>query len=210
MTIGQIVILIVGGLVALGVCQRVLDRMRLTDRQAILIAVFLFIGGFLPGISLGNVKINLGGAVIPFLLSVYLLIKADTGYERVRAIAASFSVAAAVLALGRFFPDEPETMLFDINYLYGLAAGVIACLFARSRRAAFIAGAMGVLIADIAEGAIVNFSGVSQTVNLGGAGAVDVIVIAAVTAVLVRELAGEFLERCMRGSKTAAAGGKGK
>ena len=210
MTIGQIVILVVTALIAFGVCQRVLDKMRLTDRQALFIALLLFIGGFLPNISIGNVKINLGGAVVPFALSVYLLMKADTGYERVRAIAASLSVAASVLALGRFFPNEPETMPFDINYLYGLVAGVIACLFARSRRAAFIAGAMGVLLADIAEGAFVNLSGVSQTITLGGAGAMDVVVISAVTAVLVRELAGEFAERCARGAKKVRAGGKSR
>lgn len=210
MTIGQIVILVVGALVAFGVCQRVLDRMRLTDRQAIVIALFLFIGGFLPNLSLGNVRINLGGAVVPFVLSVYLLVKADTGYERVRAIAASLAVAAAALALGRFFPDEPDAMPFDINYLYGLIAGLLACLFGRSRRASFIAGAMGVLLADIAEGVIVNLTGVSQTLVLGGAGAMDVIVLSAVTAVLVRELAGEFMERCMRGAKTVRTGGKSR
>lgn len=210
MTIGQIVILAAGALVAFGVCQRVLDRMRLNDRQAIVIALFLFIGGFLPNLAFGNVKINPGGAVVPFLVSMYLLIKADTGYERVRAVAASLSVAAAVLALGRFFPDEPDAMPFDINYIYGLSAGVLACLFGRSRRAAFVAGAMGVLIADIAEGVSVNLSGVSQTLILGGAGAMDVIVISAVTAVLVRELVGEFSERCVRGAKTVRAGGKGR
>ena len=210
MTIGQIVILVVGVLIAFGVCQRVLDRMRLNDRQAIVTALFLFVGGFLPNLAFGNVKINLGGAVVPFLVSAYLLIKADTGYERVRAIAASLSVAAAVLALGRFFPDEPDVMPFDINYLYGLAAGALACLFGRSRRAAFIAGALGVLIADIAEGVSVRLLGVSQTLILGGAGAMDIIVISAVTAVLVRELVGEFSERCVRGAKTAEAGGKGR
>lgn len=210
MTIGQIVILVVGALIAFGVCQRVLDRMRLTDRQAIVIALFLFIGGFLPNLTFGNVKINAGGAVVPFLLSVYLLIRADTGYERMRAVAASLAVAAAVLALGRFFPDEPDAMPFDINYLYGLLAGVLACIFGRSRRAAFIAGGMGVLLADIAEGVSVNLRGVSQTLILGGAGAMDVIVISAVTAVLVRELAGEFAERCARGAKTVREGGKEK
>lgn len=210
MTIGQIVLLVVGALAALGVCQRVLDRLRLTDRQAIMIALILFIGGFLPEIPLGNVKINVGGALVPFFLCVYLLAKADSGYERIRAIAASLATAGAVLALGRFFPNEPENMPLDINYLYGLTAGVLSCFFARSRRAAFVSGALGVLLADIAEGISVRLSGVSQTLMLGGAGALDVIVISAVTAVLVRELAGEFQERCMRGAKTVRAGGKSK
>ncbi len=203
MTIGQITILIVTALIAFGVCQRVLDKMRLTDRQALLIALFIFIGGFLPDIPLGNVRVNIGGAVIPFLLCAYLIIGAHTAAERVRAVTASLVTAAAVIALGRFFPDEPEAMPFDINYLYGLAAGAIACLFGRSRRAAFIAGALGVMLADIVESVALSLSGVSQTLHLGGAGAMDVIVIAAITAVLIKELVGEFTERVKRGAKDA-------
>ena len=203
MTIGQITILIVTALIAFGVCQRVLDKMRLTDRQALLIALFIFIGGFLPDIPIGNVRINIGGAVIPFLLCAYLIIGAHTASERVRAVTASLVTAAAVIALGRFFPNKPETMPFDINYLYGLAAGAIACLFGRSRRAAFIAGALGVMLADIAESVALSLSGVSQTLHLGGAGAMDVIVIAAITAVLIKELVGEFTERVKRGAKDA-------
>ena len=210
MTIGQIAILIVGALVAFGVCQRVLDKMRLTDRQALLIAFFIFVGGFLPEISIGNVKINIGGAVIPFVLCAYLFIKADSGYERMRAFTASLVTAAAVIALGRFFPDEPERMPLDVNYLYGLCAGIIACMAGRSRRAAFIAGAMGVLLSDIAEGVLVRASGVSQTLVLGGAGAMDVIVISALTSVLLKELAGEFMERCARGAKPAKKEGAGR
>ncbi|MBE5790525.1 MAG: DUF1614 domain-containing protein [Clostridiales bacterium] len=203
MTIGQITILIVTALIAFGVCQRVLDKMRLTDRQALLIALFIFIGSFLPDIPIGNVRINIGGAVIPFLLCAYLIIGAHTASERVRAVTASLVTAAAVIALGRFFPNEPEAMPFDINYLYGLAAGAIACLFGRSRRAAFIAGALGVMLADIAESVALSLSGVSQTLHLGGAGAMDVIVIAAITAVLIKELVGEFTERVKRGAKDA-------
>lgn len=203
MTIGQITILIVTALIAFGVCQRVLDKMRLTDRQALLIALFIFIGGFLPDIPIGNVRINIGGAVIPFLLCAYLIIGAHTASERVRAVTASLATAATVIALGRFFPNEPEAMPFDINYLYGLAAGAIACLFGRSRRAAFIAGALGVMLADIAESVALSLSGVSQTLHLGGAGAMDVIVIAAITAVLIKELVGEFTERVKRGAKDA-------
>lgn len=202
MSIGQITLLIVTLLIAFGVCQRVLDKMRLTDRQALLIAFLIFVGGFLPDFSIGNVQINLGGAVIPFLLCAYLFIGAHTRHERVRAFTAALVTAASVLALGRFFPNEPEAMPFDINYLYGIIAGVIACLFGRSRRAAFIAGAMGVLIADLTEGASVALSGVSQTLRLGSAGAMDVVVLSAVTAVLLRELVGEFSERVVRGAKS--------
>ena len=211
MSIGQIVVLVLGVLIAFGVCQRVLDQLRLTDRQALFFALILFVGGFLPEIPAGNVRINIGGAVAPAVLCLYLVITADHAYERLRAFAGTLVTAAAVLALGRFFPNEPEAMPFDVNYLYGLIAGVIACFVGRSRRNAFIASSMGVLAADIAEGIVLWMNGSSQTLYLGGAGAMDVIVIAGVTAVLVRELAGEFSERCARGAEREGAhGGKAK
>ena len=209
MSIGQMIVLIAGILIAFGVMQRVLDRLKLTDRQALFFALILFVGGFLPDIPIGNVRINIGGAVAPIVLCAYLFITADHFYERLRAVSGTFVTAAAVMALSRFFPDEPEAMPFDINYLYGVIAGVIACLVARSRRNAFISGAMGVLLSDILEGVLLRLNGSGQKLYLGGAGAMDVVVIAGVTAVLVRELAGEFSERCARGAKKAGAhGGK--
>lgn len=48
-----------------GVAQRVLDRMRLTDRQALLLVAAMFVGTLLPNVELGQVSLNLGGAVIP-------------------------------------------------------------------------------------------------------------------------------------------------
>ena len=44
MSIGQIILILVSVLVAAGVCQRALDRLRLTDRQALLFVALIFIG----------------------------------------------------------------------------------------------------------------------------------------------------------------------
>ena len=109
--------------------------------------------------------------------------------------------AAAVYAIGRFFPNEPETMPFDVNYLYGIAAGLIAYVFGRSRRSAFIAGVAGMLLADVAQAVMLWTDGIDQTLRLGGAGMLDTIVISGVSAVLFAELLGEFIERCVRGAK---------
>lgn len=105
---------------------------------------------------------------------------------------------ALVWAIGVWFPNEPETMPFDVNYLYGIAAGVLACILGRSRRAAFIGGAMGIILADVAQGIMNWANGIDQTLVLGGAGGFDAIVISAFTAVLLRELVGEAQERMTR------------
>ena len=89
-------------------------------------------------------------------------------------------------------------MLVDPLYLYGLAAGLVAYLLGRSRRAAFICGVLGVVLADTAV-ALVNWSrGVDQTLVLGGAGAMDTVVIAGLLAVLLAEFVGEVTERAVR------------
>lgn len=201
MSIGQIILILVSVLVAAGVCQRALDRLRLTDRQALLFVALIFIGGLLPDISIGRARVNVGGALVPFGLAVYVWARAGSAKERLRALAATLVTAAAVYAIGRFFPNEPETMPFDVNYLYGIAAGLIAYVFGRSRRSAFIAGVAGMLLADVAQAVMLWTDGIDQTLRLGGAGMLDTIVISGVSAVLFAELLGEFIERCVRGAK---------
>lgn len=203
MSTGLILLIIVGILVGFGVAQRVLDRLCLTDRQALFFVFVLLVGGLLPDIPLfGNFHINIGGALVPIGISVYLLIRAGTGKEVVRALAASVLTAVAIYLLGIYLPDEPETAFMDFNYLYGLAAGIIAYLFGRSRRASFVAGILGAVLADIASAITVWSQGISQPLYLGGAGAMDIIVISGLTAVLLAEFVGELIERIVRGRQT--------
>ena len=107
----------------------------------------------------------------------------------------------AVYALGKVLPEEPEAMVVDPNYIYGVAAGVIAYLFGRSRRCAFISGVLGVMLANVAAWAEVRLTGTPQRLVLGGAGAYDVIVISGLLAVLLAELIGELTERAARGRR---------
>ena len=202
MTIGMILLFAAGVLLLFGAGQRVLDRLRLTDRQAIVCIALIIAGGFLPEIPVMPVfSFNIGGALIPLALCVYLWVRADSWPERARCLAAALATGAAVFALGRFFPAEPEEMPFDINYLYGVAAGAIGYLFGRSRRGAFIAGVVGVMLANLASAALVWSAGVNQPLALGGAGGFDVIVISGLLAVLLSELIGELIERARRGNR---------
>ena len=202
MTIGMIILIIVAILILLGLGQRVLDRMRLNDKLALLFIALIIGLGFVPDIRVTDVfAFNLGGAVVPLALCVYLFIKADTAWERGRSILASIITGAAVFAIGVFAPDEPETITVDPIILYGLAAGLIAYIFGRSRRCAFIAGVIGMMLSDTANAIYVWSKGVPQDFVLGGAGAADAIVIAGIVAVLLAELLGEIIERMKRGTK---------
>ena len=199
MSIGMILLTAVAVLIFFGVAQRVLDKMRLSDKAALTIVAAMFFLSLVPNIAIGQVSVNLGGAVVPVFVCAYLLIKAESGKEVFRALLASVLTGTAVFFLSRYLPSEAEYMTVDPNYLYGLAAGIIAYIFGRSRRGAFIAGVLGVLSADVAV-AVVNWrDGISQPLVLGGAGALDTRVLAGLIAVILAELVGEVLERIHRG-----------
>ena len=74
----------------------------------------------------------------------------------------------------------------------------MAYLLGRSRRAAFICGTLGVILADAAV-AVINWqNGVASTLRLGSAGMMDTVVISGILAVLLAELMGELIERMAR------------
>lgn len=198
MSIGLILLAIVSALVLFGVAQRVLDKMQLSDRAALIIAAAIFFGGLVPDIRIGQVSLNLGGALIPLGVCIWLLIRTDTKKECWRAILGSVLTGGIIFLLGRVMPNEPEQITVDPNYVYGLAGGIVAYLLGRSRRAAFICGVLGVILADVAV-AVVNWTGgIRQTLYLGSAGAMDVVVISGLTAVLLAEFVGEIIERMVR------------
>lgn len=209
MSFGFILLIVVAILVMFGVGQRALDRLRLTDKQAMLFVALIIVGGIIPDIQVTPLfAFNIGGALVPLGLSIYLIAKADTAWEKWRALIGAVVAGGAVFALGRLLPAEPEQTQIDPNYLYGIAAAVVAYVLGRSRRASFIAGTVGMLLADTAQ-AVINWSqGIDQALVLGGAGAFDAVVIAGVLAVLLAELFGELIERATRGAHTGEEKGK--
>lgn len=203
MSIGMVLLTAAAVLVYFGAAQRVLDKMRMTDKTALLMAAAMFFGGLLPNLSWGRVEVNIGGALVPVGICLYLFCRAPSGGEMLRTVLGTILTALIVYFLGRLMPDEPEMMKIDPVYAYGLAAGIIACLLGRSRRGAFICGIMGILLADTAV-AVTNWQmNIDQPLTLGGAGMFDVTVITGLTAVIMAELVGEIKERLTRKRKSA-------
>ncbi|MGB9779985.1 MAG: DUF1614 domain-containing protein [Caldanaerobacter sp.] len=201
MPLSYILLSITAFAVLFGFAHRVLDRMKMTDTWAFLVIVGMIIGTFIPNLHITKyVSINVGGAVIPFAVSLYLFLSAENNRERINSIVVSILAAVAVYFAGRFLPAEPEAMIIEPNYVYGIVGGLIAYLFSRSRRAAFIAGVMGVILANVAQAVVNSITGVKGAVPIGGAGFFDAVVISMIVAVFLSEVIGEVREKIQGGT----------
>lgn len=200
MPVGPILLTILIVLVYFGLLEGVLDRMRLTTRQALLLALTMLLGSAVEIDLAPGLTINLGGGVIPLGLVIWLLVTADEWYEPVRAVAAGLVTAGAVYMIGRFFPPGEPTELnlffMDAQYLYGLVGGLVGYSAGRSRRSAFCAGVLGVILADLAHYAGYLTAAPQRDIvtMIGGGGFQDTAVVAGVLAVLLAELIGETRE----------------
>jgi uncharacterized membrane protein len=196
LTAGLIILLAVALIIYFGFAHRALDRLRLNDRTALLFLIAMIVGGFLPDIPLGrSLSINVGGGIIPLILVGYLWSKADKP-ETSRSIVAVIITAAVVYATMKIMPLEPTYNFFlDPLYLIALIAGLLAYILSRSRRGAFIAGTLAIIINDLLARVENIFAGITAPVSIGGAGAFDAVVIAGFIALGLAELAGETLER---------------
>lgn len=197
MTVGAILLLVVSILIFLGLAQRVLDRLGLTDRSALLFVGAMLIGGFLPDIPLSsNLAINIGGGLIPLILVGYLFVKAGSSMERIRAAVALFATAVITYIVLKIFPLEPTyAVLVDPLYLVALIAGVIGYLAGRSRRTAFIAGVGAIVLNDIFTRIELFARGAKSSLTIGGAGIFDATLVSGLIALGLAELVGEIRER---------------
>ena len=198
MTGGMLLLTGAAIMVYCGLLQRVLDRMHLRDRTALLLIGAMLLGTFLPNLPLGRVQVNIGGGLIPLGVCGYLFIRADEAHERWRTLLGSLLTAAAVYGLTLLLPAEPEKLPLDPTLLVSLSGGVIAWLLGRSRRGAFICGVTGVLLADTVSAITAWSRGSVQPLILGGAGLADAAVLGGMFSVLLCEVVGETVERFVR------------
>lgn len=202
MPLGLLLLFALAAIIFFGLAERVLDRMRLTDVQALVVIGLMIVGSYIEFPFFRGSSLNVGGALVPLGLVIYLLSRAGTVRERWRGVIAAIITAVVVVAVGMLMPGAPHTgsmMLIDPVWLFAITAGVVGYLSGRSRRSAFIAGVGGLLLADLfdvlARGA---------TTEIGGAGMFDQIVLAGVIAVGLAELIGESRERLQGGPKQDA------
>lgn len=203
-TIGRLILLSLSVLIFFGVAERVLDRMRMTDKSAMLVLAAIILGSFV-NVTLYQsdaltVRLNLGGALIPLAVAIYVWVRAGTMKERFRSLLGAVLVTGAIWLMGQVITDE-YALPVDIIYLYPMVAGLVGYLFGRSRRGAFIAAIVGVIGFDIVHGIYLITAGIPGLVHFGGGGMYDTVILSGVLAVCLAELIGESRERIQGGPK---------
>src|SRR5262249_22429596 len=130
------------------------------------------------------IALNVGGAIIPTVMSAYLLLKHQ--------LWARGSVAVAVVAIACYWMAEPVPGLGIALpvFIPAVVTGITALLLSRVHAAqiAYIAGSLGTLIgADLLN--LGRISGLGAPVaSIGGAGTFDGIFLTGILAVLLASL----------------------
>ncbi|SJZ54429.1 DUF1614 domain-containing protein [Selenihalanaerobacter shriftii] len=202
MPLGVIVLVVMAVLIYFGFAQRILDRMYLTDKQALLFIGLMVVGSFIdiPITTAPAISINIGGALLPVVLAIYVLSKADSTQEWLRTIFSIVVTGGVIYALTKIYQFEEGHTLLDPSYIFAIVAGVTAYITSRSRRNAFISGTLGFLLYDLIHVWNITFGGVPGQADIGGAGALDTIVTSGFIAVLLAEVVGESRERLQGGT----------
>lgn len=206
MPLGLIILSALAALILFGAAQRVLDRMHLTDTQALVVLGLIFIGSFIDiPVTRGrtSITVNVGGALIPAILAVYVLVRAGTAAERTRAAVAALITAGAVWGAARitdFGPHGGAPLVLDPLWLFALVGGIVAYLLGRSRRAAFVAGVLGIVLFQLADVFMhSSATGGSASLALGGGGFFDAVLLSGIVSVGLAEIVGETRERLQGG-----------
>lgn len=183
-------------LIMFGAGQRILDRMRLSDRWALIILAAIIIGIILPPIKITeNFSFSIGGFLIPVGVCVYLMIKAGWSKDLLRAIIGTNLTAVLIILLQILMPaTTPQDIVVDNTYLYGIIAGIVAYVLGRSRRNAFICSVLGLTLAGVGVFVYNLIMGAQTGLHLGVGGAFDSIVISTLIAVGLAELIGKTAE----------------
>lgn len=194
MSVSLWIVLIVILLVMFGVGQRILDELRLSDKSALIILVAICIGIIIPPIWIGEYFcFSIGGFLIPLALSIYLLISCGKR-DVVRTIIGTILVAGIIYGLEWILPADPEEMIIDNMYIYGVVAGIVAYVLGRSRRNAFVSCLFGITLAELVQWIINLCTNKKSILGLGVGGAFSTYIVAIIISVAVSEFIGRCVE----------------
>lgn len=183
-------------LLMFGAGQRILDQMRLNDKQAILVLVSIVIGLLIPPIYIGEYFcFSIGGFVIPLIICLYMLFSAGWSRDLLRAFVGTIIVAGVIYGLQWLLPSKTETQdIIDPTFVYGIVAGITAYALGRSRRNAFVCSVLGISLALTIQFIVSWCTGAKIVLGLGVGGAFGTIIVSTIISVGLCEFLGRAFE----------------
>jgi uncharacterized membrane protein len=197
--IGVVLLIVVSVLIFLGAAQRVLDRLYLSDRGGLLVVAAMVAGSFLDVPLGGGNSVNVGGALIPVVLAIYVLARAGSGKEWVRSLIGIVITTGILYGVSKMYRFDTKQGLIEPQYLWAIIAGIVAYIAGRSRRLSFIVATLGVVAMDVVRMFELRANRLQVPTRIGGAGIFDTIIIAGLLAVLLAEFIGEGREALQGG-----------
>lgn len=199
MSVSLWIVLIIIVLIMFGVGQRILDDLRLSDKWALLILISICIGLVIPPIWIGKYFcFSIGGFLIPLALSIYLLISCGKR-DLLRAILGTIIVGGIIYGLEWILPADPESMIIDNMYIYGVVAGIVAYILGRSRRNAFVSCLFGITLAQLIQWIVNLCTNQKSILGLGVGGVFSTYIVAIIISVAVSEFIGRCIESASGG-----------
>ncbi|MEG1582069.1 MAG: stage II sporulation protein P, partial [Clostridia bacterium] len=196
MSISLIILTIIIFIIMFGMADRFLDKMRMNDISALILCIAIVIGIIIPPIYITEYfAFSIGGFLIPFGICIYLLIKCGWSRDLLRSVIGTILIAGIVLGLEYLLPAEPEKLVIEPVFIYGIITGIVAYIMGRSRRNAFISAVFGITLAKLIQW-IINWStGIKTVLGLGVAGAFDMIIVASLISLALCEFIGRVYSR---------------
>jgi uncharacterized membrane protein len=179
-------------LIMAGVLQRIFDKMRMSSWVALLLVIGVLGLSFVQIWFSDRFALNLGGWIIPFGITVYLLIRTGFNRQLLNAAISTTVTAGAVFLMRYFIPMDTLGMEILAAIVIGLIAGAVSYLLGRSRRGAFISAVLGITAGELIAFGVNSARGLTPTLLLGANGMFDSIIIATIAAVLLAELVGSM------------------
>lgn len=202
MIIGLILLAIVAVMIFFGLTGRFFRKIGVANWLAFIFLLALVVGAVVPSIKIAGVlEINVGGFIIPFILSIIMMFMIGWNLGLVRAILSSLAVAS--VAVGTRMLIMPSSMGMQIlaAVIIGILGGLVAFVIGKSRLVTLESAIGGVVLGDIIISVL--YSVVTGTtagsLRLGVFGTFDAFVISGVVAIMLVEIVDMVRTKSSRG-----------
>ncbi|MGI6003933.1 MAG: hypothetical protein ACOX88_00750 [Christensenellales bacterium] len=176
-------------LIIFDVAPDTMKTLKIKQLPAIGICVLALVLGNLPGFVAGNwLVLNIGWTVVPLAVYIYLFVRTRDTWQRIGSILAPVVLAYVMYILGRSMPDEMNISWQDGYVWYGMLIGAFCAALAPGSAGAVMGCILSGFVAGTSQSLISRMRGIYVPVSVGTDQTMAVMLIAVISALIVRWL----------------------